>query len=272
MKSYIEIIRPANAVMASIAVLLMAVIGHTYSIAILVGAVSVFVATGGGNVINDYFDYEIDKVNKPYRPIPSGRIRREQALYYALVLFLVAIVLGFMISVANGLTVIVCSVIMIVYAYDFKQRCLIGNLTVSLLTGLTFIYGGLITGDYILSTILGFFAFLMTLSREIVKDAEDVEGDLVENASTFPIVYGVDRAVLVAFILNVITCILSPILYVTGIFNVYYLVIVLFADVIFTYSGLLATRDMSSGNLHRVSKYMKIGMLVAFIAFAVGSI
>ena len=81
MNPYIEILRPNNALMALIAVILMAIIGKTYSIEIILGAVSVFIATGAGNTINDYYDYEIDMINKPDRPIPSGKIKLKHALY-----------------------------------------------------------------------------------------------------------------------------------------------------------------------------------------------
>ncbi|MGN1322036.1 MAG: UbiA family prenyltransferase [Methanosphaera sp.] len=272
MNPYIEILRPGNAVMALIAVLLMAIIGHTYNWEIILGAITVFIATGSGNTINDYCDYEIDKINKPYRPIPSGKIELKTALYYSLILFIIAIIMGFIISIENGVMVIICTILMIVYAYDFKRRCLIGNITVSLLTSLTFVFGGLITGDVIVSMLIGLFAFLMTLSREIIKDAEDVEGDLREHAHTFPIVYGKRNAIIVAVILNILTCLLSPILYILNIFTISYLVIVLIADIIFIYSAVLALKDQSKENLHKISTYMKIGMFIAFISFAIGSI
>ncbi|MBQ6219472.1 MAG: UbiA family prenyltransferase [Methanosphaera sp.] len=272
MNSYIEILRPGNAMMALIAVLLMAIINHTYNIYIVIGAVSVFIATGAGNAINDYCDYEIDKINKPNRPIPSGRIKLKNALYYSLILFVIATILGFLISFENGIMVIICSILMIIYAYDFKQRCIIGNITVALLTGLTFVYGSLITHDLYLGVILGFFAFLMTLSREIIKDTEDVEGDLKEGAHTLPIEYGNKLAITIATILNILTCILSPVLYIYNIFSMTYLIIVVLADIIFIYSAILAIKDDSKENLHKVSKYMKIAMIIAFISFALGSI
>ena len=272
MNPYIEILRPNNALMALIAVILMAIIGKTYSIEIILGAISVFIATGAGNTINDYYDYEIDMINKPDRPIPSGKIRREHALYYSIFLFVIATILGFIISPENGMTVIVCSILMIVYAYSLKQKCLVGNVCVALLTGLTFVYGGFITKNVQLSCILAFFAFLMTLSREIIKDAEDIEGDKKENANTFPIKYGVKNAVRLAVLLNIITCILSPVLYITGIFSFTYLAIVLVADAIFIYSAIIVLKNPSKENLNKISKYMKIAMFVAFIAFAAGSI
>ena len=272
MNSYIEILRPGNTVMASIAVLLMAIVSHVYNVEILIGAIAVCIATGAGNTINDYYDYEIDKINKPERPIPSGRISLKNALYYSLILFLIATILGFYISTYNGVVVIICSIIMIIYAYDFKRRCLIGNITVSLLTGLTFVFGGLITNDITVSLLLGLFAFLMTLSREIVKDCEDVEGDIKENARTLPIVYGKNTALKIAFIINILTCLLTPILYIQGIFSVYYMIVVLIAVIIFIYCGVLTLKNHEKDTLHKVSKYMKIAMLIAFISFIIGSV
>lgn len=272
MNPYLEILRPANAVMASIAVLLMAIVSHVYNIQIVLGALAVCIATGAGNTINDYYDYEIDKINKPDRPIPSGRISLDNALYYSLLLFAVATIIGFYISIPNGVMVIICSIIMIIYAYDFKKRCLIGNLTVSLLTGLTFIFGGLITHDLYISVILAAFAFLMTVSREIIKDCEDIEGDIKEDAHTLPIAYGKDRSILLAFITNILTCILTPLLYVYGIFSPYYMMVVIVADIIFIYSGVLTLKNQDRDTLHKVSKYMKIAMLVAFISFIIGSV
>lgn len=272
MNSYIEILRPQNAIMASIAVFLMAIVSHVYNIDILYGAICVFIATGAGNTINDYYDYEIDKINKPERPIPSGRISLKNALYYSLVLFIVACIIGFYISTDNAIITVICSILMILYAYDFKKRCLIGNICVSVLTGLTFIFAAVITNDIFTGFVLGFFAFLMTFSREIIKDAEDVEGDLKEGSNTLPIKYGETSAVRIAFILNIITCILSPLLYVYNIFSIYYLPVVLVADVIFIYYGYSALKNQEKENLHKVSKYMKMGMLIAFVSFIIGSI
>jgi geranylgeranylglycerol-phosphate geranylgeranyltransferase len=112
----------------------------------------------------------------------------------------------------------------------------------------------------------------MTLSREIIKDTEDIEGDKKENANTLPIKYGAKNAVTLAVLLNILTCILSPLLYYYNIFSITYLIIVLIADIIFIYSAVLALKSQSKDNMHKVSKLMKIAMLIAFISFAIGSI
>lgn len=70
MNAYLEIIRPGNALMAVITVLLMVIISGNFTYDVLAAVVVVFILTGAGNSVNDYFDHKIDAINKPRRPIP----------------------------------------------------------------------------------------------------------------------------------------------------------------------------------------------------------
>lgn len=98
MNPYVEIIRPGNVIMAIIAVILVAILEKSIDVPIILAMLAVFFAMSGGNVINDYFDYKIDLINKPQRPIPSGRISLNNAKNYAYLLFIVAAIIGFIIS------------------------------------------------------------------------------------------------------------------------------------------------------------------------------
>ena len=202
MNAYLEIIRPGNAVMAAIAVILMMFVGHYYDLPIIICALIVFVCTGAGNTINDVFDVKIDEINKPNRPIPSGRISLENARTYAYVLFGIGIALSLVDSylvnsIWPSVIVIPAAVIMYLYARNLKAMPLIGNLTVATLTGFCFVIAGVVIACatsslkiLFISIYLGLFAMFMTLAREIVKDMEDIEGDKQEGARTFPILYG----------------------------------------------------------------------------------
>lgn len=283
MNTYVEIIRPGNAIMAVIAVVLIAIIGKNYDIPIILGAIAVFLATGGGNVINDYFDDKIDAINKPERPIPSGRISLRNARNYAYFLFIIAIILGFLISnLINSwipfIIVSLSSVLMYYYAHTLKKVALLGNLAVSFLSGLCFIFGGFIIGQDIMSNgiiitsmYLGFFAFLMTMAREITKDMEDIKGDILEKAKTFPIKYGLKKSSYLSAFLMVLASILSPILYFNGIFNFYYLIVLSIAIIAFIYGAYTILKDYSPESCKKASKLVKIGMMIAFLSFAIGS-
>ncbi|MBR2857865.1 UbiA family prenyltransferase [bacterium] len=279
MNPYIEILRPGNVIMASIAIVLVAIVGHTLSIPVLLAILTVLFEISAGNVINDYFDYKIDLINKPERPIPSGKITPKTARNYAYVLFILGTICGFLISYLTNnwlcfIIVLISDMVLYIYAYKLKSTPLIGNLTVGFMTGLCFAFGGYsINNPTIIlnSWILGFFAFVMTTAREITKDIEDIEGDKKEGAKTFPILYGEKLSAIIAIALIIIDCLLCPLLYYYQIFNIYYLGIIAVAVIIFIYAAVLLAKDQTTQTAAKASKYLKIGILIAFIAFAIGS-
>lgn len=271
MNAYLEILRPFNAMMAVITIILMAVISGQFTLNVFLAGIVVFIATGAGNAINDYFDHKIDSINRPERPIPSGRISIKIAGIYSILLFAVAIIIGFVIGILPGIIVFLSSLLMVYYAYSLKKKCLIGNLSISFLTGLSFVLGGVVVSEIIISIYLGFFAFLMTMAREIVKDMEDMEGDQMEGASTLPIVYGKVVSSKIAAFFMILASLASPILYFLGIFNVLYLIVLAIAIFVFLRGSVLILKDQSNSNTKKISKQIKIGMAVTFLAFFVGS-
>ena len=271
MNPYIEILRPGNAIMAVIAILLMAIISGKFTLEVAMASVVVFIVTGAGNSINDYFDHKIDAVNKPERPIPSGRITLKKALIYSITLSTVGILIALLINVLLGSIAFFSSILMIFYARDLKTKCLIGNIAISFLTGLCFVFGGIAVDQITISVYLGFFAFLMTMAREIVKDMEDMVGDKKEGATTLPILYGKRNSSIIASFFMIIASLTSPILYFIGIFSIYYLIILLIAIIVFLSSAISILKDQSLENTRKISKRIKIGMGIIFLAFAVGS-
>ncbi|KZX09877.1 UbiA family prenyltransferase [Methanobrevibacter filiformis] len=284
MNPYLEILRPANAMMAIIAVVLIAIIGYNYNtflfsyyIPIGLGILAVFLATGAGNAINDYFDHEIDAINRPDRPIPSGRISLKNAKTYAVILFIIAIILGIAIGVIinNYLPLIIVlfnSILMYLYAYYFKSTVLFGNIIIAYLTASCFIFGGIIINLVEIAIYLGCFAFLMTLAREIVKDIEDIEGDAEGGATTLPIKYGTKLSSILSSIFILVPTIFSPVLYFIGIFNIFYLIPLAIAILIFLFASYRILGSQDSKTCGEVSKLIKIGMFISFVAFAIGSI
>jgi geranylgeranylglycerol-phosphate geranylgeranyltransferase len=109
------------------------------------------------------------------------------------------------------------------------------------------------------------------MAREITKDIEDLEGDKAEGAKTFPILYGNKKSSYLTAFLMILASILSPILYFINIFNIYYLIILLIAIIIFFYGAYNILKDQSPETSGKVSKFIKIGMVIVFIAFAIGS-
>jgi len=271
MNAYLEIIRPGNAVMAVIAVFLVMLITGNFTLNAFLACFVVFIVTGGGNTINDYFDHKIDTINKPERPIPSGRISLKAARIYSLSLLATGTIVAFTIGILPGIVAFLTSILLVYYAYSLKTKLLIGNFSVSFITGICFVFGGIVVGEILTSIYLGFYAFLMTMAREIVKDMEDIVGDEKEGAKTLPITYGIETSSILAAAFMIIASVTSPALYFTGILTVFYLPVLFAAISVFMYSCYSLLKDQSVENSARVSKRIKIGMGIVFLAFAVGS-
>lgn len=279
MNPYIEILRPGNALMGAISIILVVLIDKTLSIPVILAMAAVFFETAAGNVINDYFDYNIDLINKPERPIPSGRISLENGRNYGYLLFLAGTICGFLISYMTGNwipfgIVVFADVVLYLYAYKLKSTPLIGNLAVGFMTGFGFVFGGFCINNpniIMTSIFLGFFAFVMTTAREIIKDIEDIEGDKADGAKTLPIMIGTKIPAVMATILIIVDSALCPLLYFYHIFGAIYLAIIAISVVIFLYCAAIIIKSQDERTARKASKYLKRGMLIAFVAFALGS-
>lgn len=272
----LELMRYKNCAMAGLA----AVIGSAiaYSIApgqmvwMLLVFLTVFLVTGAGNAVNDYFDAAIDAVNRPGRPIPSGRIRKESVLRVSIVLFASGIIIAYFIgqSLIPFSIAVFNSFLLFFYAYSLKKKVFVGNLSVAYLTGSTFLFGGLaygLTGVMVIF-VLFFLSMLATLAREIVKAIEDMEGDRKDGALTLPILAGERRSAYIASAFGLLGVALSPLPYLMRLFNEYYLFAVLIADIVFLYAVALILRRRPSES----SRYFKVAMFLALLAFVAGSI
>ena len=280
MNPYIEILRPGNALMGAISIILVALIDKTISIPVVLAMLAVFFETAAGDVINDYFDYKIDLINKPDRPIPSGRISLKNGRNYGYFLFFMGTVCGFFISYLTNnwipfAIVLFADVVLYLYAYKLKSTPLLGNLTVGFMTGFGFVFGGFsINNPTIIMTsiFLGFFALVMTTAREIIKDIEDIEGDKADGARTLPILIGAKKPAILAAILIVVDSALCPLLYYYHVFGILYLPVIAIAVVLFIYSAIIILKSQEREVAAKASKNLKIGMLIAFVAFVFGSL
>jgi geranylgeranylglycerol-phosphate geranylgeranyltransferase len=221
----------------------------------------VFMVTGAGNAVNDYFDREIDAINRPDRPVPSGRVTPRQALMWSLALFTAGCVLASLVnSLCFGIAA-VNSILLYFYARNLKTTPLMGNICVAYLTGSTFLFGGAVYGYAgMISAIVPFWlSSLATMSREIMKDVEDVEGDSKVGARTLPILVG-DK---VSGILAAIFAIVAVGLSYQPSFGTAYLVVIALADVFLLGSVWKIIKKDASGS----QRALKLGMTVALLAF-----
>lgn len=164
-----------------------------------IGSAAMALLAAGGNAHNDLLDLAADRVNRPDRPLPSGRISLRAAAWTAGILYAAAFAAAFALGPAHGNLAVGMGLLLVLYNLRLKALPLAGNLAVSLLCGLA-IYFPEFPGAPVHTGLPALFAFLATLAREICKDAEDMPGDRAVGWTTFPIRFGqgATRAVVAA--------------------------------------------------------------------------
>jgi len=271
--SYLKLTRPQNNLITAMSVLVGAAISGDIESwgGVFFACLSAFFISAGGNSINDFFDLEIDRINKPYRPLPKGEISPFSALRFSISLFLLGIILSFWVKPLSILVALVACGLLIIYSPLLKKRFLWGNLTVSLVSALAFFYGGIATDDFRLSLIPAAFALLFHLGREILKDVEDLKGDSSSGASTLPITLGVDFSLIICTLVFLSLIVLTVFPYIFHIFSfLYLLLVILGVDMVLGYVIWSMWHNPSFSNLHRLSNLLKMDMLLGLVAIYVG--
>jgi len=239
---------------------------------LLLACLSGSIIAAGANSINDYFDLEIDRINKPRRPLPSGRITTRQAWAFSMVCFLVGIAISAGIHATGFAIALLSSIALYVYSWKLKGTVIWGNLTVALITGLAFVYGGLALGRIRQSLILGVFSFFFNFAREIIKDIEDQTGDRSNGVVTFPIRYGDRPSLFLATVTMAVLVVLTVLPYLFGWFTMRYLIaVVLGVDSFLLFVMTAMWRDSSPRNMRRLSFWMKVDMFMGLLAIYIGS-
>jgi geranylgeranylglycerol-phosphate geranylgeranyltransferase len=277
----LELVRPMNCLLTGVAVLVGAVIAvgnmsMAWEVIIFSFLAAVLVAAGG-NAINDYTDQETDRINRPNRPIPSGRITASRALITSQVLFIAGIALTLFLNLYCLLLAGLNSLVLLGYAWKLKRRGLVGNLSIGYLVGSTFLFGGLATahvraGPIIPNEILllVLMASLSTVGRELIKAIEDMEGDRKLGFRTFPLIHGSGKAVAVAVGFLGAAVAISPLPYVLGIFGWQYLVLVIGSIASFLAAAAMVAQSQASKAAAKASLACKVGMGLGLISFMVG--
>ena len=272
-RDLIELSRPLNGLLAFVSVWIGAYMsGGSISIqATFLVATAAVLALSAGNSLNDYCDVEIDRINKPERPIPSGRISRRQALLFSILLLGLSVVIGFQVNSGSLITIVSVCCLLSMYAFWLKRLPLIGNLVVGILTALTFVAGG-IANEVVQGTLpLSVFAFLFTTAREIVKDMEDQVGDQAVFAKTLPLVLGEKSAVWVVLCLIASGIAFSPVPYLIYGYSGLYLFIMIFGvDLVMAYLGIRLLLKPSQSNCAKIQKWMKWNIFIGLLAVCLG--
>ena len=266
--SYLKLMRIGNCLIAFFSILATSFFvsqSFILRIPVFLGALAALFIMGGGNSLNDYFDYRIDKLNKPNRPIPSGLITRRRALLFSICLFCTGIFLGLFLNIFALSIVFINTSLLILYARYSKTMSFAANALIALMTSSVFIYAAAILNTLNTNIIvLASSAFFVMTAREILKDIEDIHGDIQSGASTLPVKLGIRRARTLSslFILPAVLLIFVPVVLDT--MEGLYLVLILCAAAALGVSFFLQAKQ--------AQKIIKVAAIIVLTAFLVGSL
>ncbi|HSR18454.1 MAG TPA: geranylgeranylglycerol-phosphate geranylgeranyltransferase [Ignavibacteriaceae bacterium] len=278
LSALIKLIRPLNFLITFLSVIVAALISSEADAffpeqikIIFFAALSAAFTASAGYVINDCFDVNIDKINRPARPLASGRIKRNEAAVIYFFLFLASLALSGFVNILALLIVLTASSLLFLYSYKLKKITLVGNFLIAFMTGLAFVYGGIAVNNISNIVFPAIFAFLINLTRELIKDIEDLEGDKKGGVLTFPGKYGISNSTL---LINCITGVLIISTFIPFILKIYKIEFTIIAAVIINpvliYFLKSLNENLSLKNLHKLSNILKLDMAFGLAAIYFG--
>ncbi|MFW9957669.1 MAG: geranylgeranylglycerol-phosphate geranylgeranyltransferase [Candidatus Odinarchaeota archaeon] len=245
------------------------------------GYITYFLVAAGGNVVNDIFDIEVDKINRPHRALPSGRMTVRQAWWFVALLSILGAIFAWLPGRPVSALIVICFEI-IGYAYAAKVKTLgiAGNFMVAFSFAFGVIYGSVAYAEVLgtlmvnpipIPTWLFFFtAFLILQARETIKGAEDVEGDKLREVRTIARIYGYWPAAVVAGALNFLGVLSYTLIWIWGYADMLLWPLLLLGDGVVLFAGILPlTGPENRKKLMIASTLDKIGALIGLIAFVI---
>ncbi len=274
LRDYLLMLRPINCFMTGVGAVF-AIMVYEQSLTpsivkVLIGFITGFLGCAAPMLINDYVDRNVDAVNKPWKPIPSGRVDARTILFLSIVLLITPLPLNLLLGINAFL--VASFYIITGYFYSFLRRYWWSHGIVALSTTGPVVYGYVVAGapqEKLMFTIL--FAstmFVVTLGREIVKAIMDIEGDKKYGYVTLPIKYGVEKALKTIPLMAVTGSTLGVLAGILGHASIAYLVLILVAGGLYTLEAFNVYRSKNNKQvLEKARKNMLGAMMIGLLAF-----
>ena len=222
----VKLLRPLNLLLGALAVLITAALmpGWPPRGALLWAIAVVASYNGAANSLNDWFDYPIDRVNRPHRPLASGALPRKAGWLLAVILFVAGALAAMQLPpAAQYIAIFIALPLLVLYTPLLKGLPFAGNLVVAAILGLTFLFSGAAFGHLGIMWVPAGLAFGFNLLREVVKDVEDLAGDTREGVGTFAVRFGVPASIKMIFGLTIFLMLACLLPYILAIYGATYL-------------------------------------------------
>ncbi len=272
-KGLYKLSRPVSTLAGGLAVLLGGYVAGTgaWGNVFLAFWATIFISAAA-NAWNDYLDIEIDRINQPQRPLPSGMVSPRIALLFSIMLTFISLSIAVFIGWQAFIIAIFSVTVLYVYSWKLKGTVLMGNMTIAVISALSAIFGGVAAGNPQPSLWLAMIIFTAILGREILKTMADYEGDLREHCHTVSTVWGKRRARILFFILGALTLIVMLVPYLLRIYApIYALTVIVGVYPVVYYILLRVTQDRTGRQLERLSQLMKYDFMIWFVAVLLGA-
>jgi geranylgeranylglycerol-phosphate geranylgeranyltransferase len=232
-----------------------------------------FTLTGSAMAVNDYYDREVDAINEPQRPIPSGDVTPVEALLYWLILSTLGLLAAWLTNYKCLAVTVFAWVIILFYSTRGKRTGLFGNLLVSACIALPFIYGGIAVMDSLSASSLLFalMAFLSNTGREVTKGIIDIEGDKANGIRTVAVSRGVRTAAFTAIVLYLSATCISFLPLALGLVSFWYIPFVALTDIGFIHASIMLIINQDRENSRKVKNNILIWMIFGLVGSLTGS-
>ena len=256
------------AILGMICVLIGGIIGgfEYFDIELILAMIAVFFITSASMAFNDYFDRDVDKKAHPDRPIPSGKVTPFQGLAISIIFFVISLFLSFLINILCLIIVIISIVLLVLYETIFKNQGIVGNIVVSFIVAISFLFGGAAIGRPELALDFTLLAFFIMLGREILMDVTDIEGDKL-NRLTLPMRIGRKKASYIGCFFLFISIFFLFMPGFIGIFPIFYLLLISPVQIILIYSIILSVKKIE--NTGRSADLLLITFALGLLVFLI---
>ncbi len=238
------------------------------------GFLTGFFISGAALISNDYFDLDVDRINHPHRPLPSGRISIPELMILTGLFTVTGFITAGLLGLVTLSFAVVIWIIAILYNWRFKESGLLGNIMVGISVAWFFIFGGA-TVDGLTNGLIWIFAslaFIFDTGEEIAGDAMDVAGDEQRSSKTLARLYGKPYALRISSILFILFIIISFIPFLIGWLSIVYLLIFMPMNIIVLYLDLKLLNSQTVEEGRMIIRQLYLILTIFIIVFVLSSI